>query len=155
MQTVKTMVLNGKEYKIEIAEYFYSEEVCLLNPNKLFIYGDNTLRCGKAGQAQIRDRENSVGIATKFHPGMNEEDFFSDLKLNQCVNIMVQDVEKVVSCLTNPQRNFDTLVFPVNGFGTGLSQLPERAPEVYKNLGTLLYQTFGVMTNPKTKLLLI
>ena len=47
------MVLNGKEYKIEIAEYFYSEEVCLLNPNKLFIYGDNTCRYGKAGQAQI------------------------------------------------------------------------------------------------------
>lgn len=148
---MKTMVLNGKEYKIEIAEYFYSEEVCLLNPNKLFIYGDNTCRYGKAGQAQIRDRENSIGIATKFNPGMNNEDFFNDLKLEKCTNIMIQDAKKIVLCLSNPQRNFDTLVFPVNGFGTGLSMLPEKAPEAYKNLCTLLYQTFGVMTDPKTK----
>lgn len=150
---MQKLSVNGKEYKIEIAEYFYSEEVCLLNPNKLFIYGDNILRRGKAGQAQIRDCENSVGIATKFHPGMDNEDFFDDLKLNQCSNIILQDIQKVIKCLSNPQRNFDTLVFPLNGFGTGLSQLPERAPEVYKNLCVLLYQNFKVNTDPKTKLL--
>lgn len=150
---MSTIKLNGKDYNIEIAPYYFTKEVCALNPNKLFIYGDNTLRYGKAGQAQIRECNNSVGIATKFHPGMGEMDFFSDLKLNQCTNIILNDIKKVILCLTNPSRNFDTLVLPINGFGTGLSELPERAPEVYKNLCALLRQNFGVNTDKETKLL--
>lgn len=149
MKNIKT--INGKNYKLEIVEYFYSVEICLNNPNKLFIFGDNTQRYGKAGQAQIRECQNSVGLATKFNPGMNDHDFFSDARLEECSTIMEQDVQKIINCLTNPSRGFDTLVFPVNGFGTGLSQLPEKAPRTYGMLCKLLNDYFGIMTDTRTK----
>lgn len=149
MKNIKT--INGKNYKLEIVEYFYSVEICLNNPNKLFIFGDNTQRYGKAGQAQIRECQNSVGLATKFNPGMNDYDFFSDARFEECSTIMERDVQKIINCLTNPSRGFDTLVFPVNGFGTGLSQLPEKAPRTYGILCKLLNDYFGIMTDTRTK----
>ena len=148
---MRTIFINGKTFNLEIVEYFYSVEVCEINPQKLFVFGDNTLRYGKAGQAQIRGCTNSVGLATKFNPGMEDEDFFSDAQLEKCTEIMLRDIEKIKLCLSNPARNFDTLVFPVNGFGTGLSMLPIKAPTAYKNLCNMLYQTFGVMTDSSTQ----
>ena len=46
--------------------------------------------------------------------------------------------------------NLDTLVFPIDGLGTGLSKLPQMAPKVFLALSALLYKTFGIVTDQKT-----
>ena len=54
------MIILQKEY--------YSVEQCLANPDTLYVFGDNTQRFGKGGQAQIRDCKNSFGVCTKLYP---------------------------------------------------------------------------------------
>ena len=56
----------------------YSVELCKKNPEIIFVFGDNLLEIGKAGQAIIRDCENSFGIPTKRKPCTKENCYFSD-----------------------------------------------------------------------------
>ena len=53
--------------KVEVVNK-YTNALLKKNRNKLFVFGDNCLRKGKAGQAIIRDQPNSAGIATKVLP---------------------------------------------------------------------------------------
>ena len=51
------------------------------NPNKIFVFGDNLARTGKAGQAIIRDEPNVIGVPTKISP----RKFFSDDNFDEAV----------------------------------------------------------------------
>lgn len=48
------------------------------NPNYLFVFGDNTLRYGKGGQAVIRDEPNAFGIVTKLKPSTSNDSYMTD-----------------------------------------------------------------------------
>lgn len=146
-QTILDM--EKKNYKIEIQMQWYSETDCLSFPNKLYIFGDNARRYGTGGQAQIRRLTNSTGLATKFKPSMDPESFFNDAQYDLCCNIIDQDVEKIK--LRIQKGSFDTLVFPKDGLGTGLSQLNIRAPKVFDYLCHKLQIEFGVKTDKINK----
>jgi len=129
--------------KVEVQKDWYSINQCKNNPNKLYIFGDNFIRKGYGGQAQIRDCQNSFGIATKFAPGTYEKDYFSDIMYDQCINIIKMDIDDLLQYLSTTSI-IDTVIFPVDGLGTGLSELPTRAPKVYKFLNDELFKNFGI-----------
>jgi len=79
------------------------------NRDKIFLFGDNLQRKGYGGQAKaMRGEPNAVGIPTKKKPFWQIKPDF--------------DFE------------YDTIVIPSDGIGTGLAELPQRAPETYKHL---------------------
>lgn len=92
-----------------------------------FVFGDNSERVGLGGQAgAMRGEPNAIGIATKWRPGMADRDFFVDWN-PACRTIMIADIGKVRLALAEGR----TVYVPRDGLGTGLSQLPTRAPGLY------------------------
>jgi hypothetical protein len=123
---------------ILIQDEWFSVKQCLENPRNLYIFGDNTLRYGKGGQAQIRDCENSFGICTKWKPSMTDDSFFQDTI--ECLEI----VEKDIVDLLHIKDNYKNIIFPADGLGSGLSDMPNRCPLLYKRMNYLIQKHFGV-----------
>lgn len=120
---------------------WYSVEQCLANPQNLYVFGDNTIRKGKGGQAQIRDCENSFGIATKILPTRDEDAYFKD-------NVYAADIiGKDIRALLDLVDKYENIVFPYEGLGTGLSEMPTRCPLVFRLMSNSLYTNFD-FTNP-------
>ena len=126
-----------------IMHEYYTPQMCKDNPSLLFVYGDNLLRRGKAGQACIRDEPNTFGIATKVWPSTTRGSYFSDSNEAHSFH-MVNDIHKLHALLRSPDHTYTHVVFPAAGLGTGLSQLPSRAPRTYEMLKHELLTMFGV-----------
>jgi hypothetical protein len=95
------------------------------NPNVLYLFGDNLKRAGLGGQAkEMRGEPNAVGIATKKFPHMGDHAYFNDA--DYVVNCAGIDVD--LNPAYNAVRLGQLVVIPLDGLGTGLSELPERAP---------------------------
>jgi len=104
------------------------------NPDTIYIFGDNVERLGYGGQAkEMRGEPNALGIATKFSPDMNAQSFFSDSNGMSWIAVK-EDIAKLQFMIDNGHR----IIVPYDGLGTGLSQLPIRAPRIYG----FLYQYF-------------
>jgi len=95
------------------------------NPNKLFIFGDNLLGYGKGGQAIIRDEKNAYGIPTKKSPNMSEASFFTDEEFEDNKKILFQIINDI------PISDYEYVVLPEDGLGTGLAMLPTKAPKTF------------------------
>ncbi len=106
------------------------------NPNKIYVFGDNTQRKGTGGQAQIRNNENAFGIATKLQPNNSAAAFMSDNDLQSNKDVIDSDIAKI-------KADGRKLVFPKDGFGTGLAKLKEKAPKTYDYLKQRLQEEFG------------
>ena len=141
--------ISGKVIKIEIQQQWYSVDNCLLNKNKLYVFGDNLKRVGMAGQASIRNIYNAVGLATKKAPSNEESAFFTDNELQLNMDYIRKDINNIFDLLMT-RSQLDTLVFPLAGLGTGLSKLPTKAPKTFVELSKMLEIDFGVKTNPQT-----
>jgi hypothetical protein len=101
------------------------------NPDRLYLFGDNELRQGRGGQARVcRGHPNAVGVATKRLPDRKPETYWSDAEFDRYITIIADDL--------TPARlhilNGGTVVCPTAGLGTGLSELPFRAPNVFAYL---------------------
>jgi len=95
------------------------------NPNTVYVFGDNMQETGYGGQAgAMRGEPNAFGIPTKWSPGMRESDFFTDKDLKNVSTVFDEDFRQLKDHIS-AGRN---VVFPADGLGTGLSQLPQRAP---------------------------
>lgn len=101
------------------------------NPGQSYVFGDNTQRRGLGGQAKyMRGEPNAIGVATKWAPDNNERSFFMDQV--RCIEIVMGDLARVRDALKAGR----TVVIPEDGIGTGLSQLPERAPGIDEMIKT-------------------
>jgi hypothetical protein len=90
--------------RIYLRQHIYRSDL-ILNPNVLFIFGDNMLRIGLGGQArEMRGQPNAIGIPTKQSPGTAPHDYF------------------INSDLQNARIRGE--------INKGLSQLEQRAPEI-------------------------
>lgn len=99
-------------------------------PDARFVFGDNTTREGLGGQAgAMRGEPNAIGIATKRYPGGRPADYFEDNNLG-VINIVNEDIDKVVAALLEGR----TVYLPRDGLGTGLSELPTRAPKLHRHI---------------------
>lgn len=126
--------------KIEIYNKKWTKKFVSLNKNKLFVFGDNDLRRGKGGQAIIRDLDNSIGIRTKKEPDMNYSSFYTDDELDINKDKILSDILEIKSEAMKSNR---VIVFSSGGYGTGLSDLENKAPKTFNFLCDLLKLHFG------------
>lgn len=92
-------------------------------PDARFVFGDNYLRVGMGGQAgAMRGEPNAIGVATKRAPGMADGDFYSGSPAD--TEVVLFDLGAVIRALDDGR----TVYVPRDGLGTGLSELPTRAP---------------------------
>ena len=124
---------------IIVQKEWYSVEQCLNNPQNLYVFGDNTIRVGKGGQAQIRDCANSFGIATKRYPTMEDNAFFIDDDSMSDLDYILADIEE----LHNIKDQYENIVFPYDGLGTGLSKMPTSCPLTFQVMNRILSREFG------------
>jgi len=110
-------------------------EICRNSPKILFVFGDNLIQKGKAGQACIRDEPNAFGIPTKRLPSMESNAFFSD-----DVSEMIEVLE-TIRHLAIYAETYE-IVFPKAGLGTGLSKMEEKSPILFKLMNELLNKYF-------------
>lgn len=112
---------------IILKQYRISRKDIRANPGALYIFGDNLERKGYGGQAaEMRGEINSFGFATKRSISHNyPNDYFFDTQ---------SDVMKIIYAEFTRLHTFiafmkpHTIVLPLDGIGTGLSKLPEYAP---------------------------
>jgi len=100
------------------------------NPKWLFVYGDNNVQIGKGGQAIIRDLDNTIGIPTKKYPSNDPKSFYTDADYDDNCKRITNVIKQIIKLATY----YDNIVFPENGFGTGLAKLPTKAPDTYNYL---------------------
>lgn len=101
----------------------------------LFVFGDNMDRVGLGGQAgAMRGAPNSVGIPTKWSPGMSARDFFSNADLPVVRPVLDAEFAKLMRHL----ERGGNVVIPSDGLGTGLSQLGQRAPAVLDYIESMI-----------------
>jgi hypothetical protein len=118
--------------KIIIYQGHWTNESPRENKNALYIFGDNDIKQGNGGQAVIRDEPNAMGVPTKKLPSKGENSFYTDLEYDsniQKINIAIENILKEFM-----KDDYNYLVLSYNKLGTGLSQLPERAPKTFKYL---------------------
>lgn len=136
--------------KIRISRSWYTIQECENNPNSIYVFGDNCIRIGRGGQATIRGLRNAFGVATKISPSINKKDYFSDKNYENNCRIISDDLMKIYN-----SQDFDTVVFPYDGLGTGLSKLPEMAPSTYNFLCMKLFELFDITTTAEGKLVIL
>lgn len=96
------------------------------NPDILYVFGDNLERIGLGGQAaEMRGEPNAIGVATKRSPTMLKDAFFYDETFEDNKRILKEEFSPIVDALEQGK----TVVIPSDGLGTGLSRLPETAPQ--------------------------
>lgn len=101
------------------------------NPNILYLFGDNEQRVGLGGQAkEMRGEPNAVGVRTKRAPGGDHSDFWNEGDPAPFCKLLDEDLAPVFAHV----RQGGIVVVPADGLGTGLSELPQRAPKTFAYL---------------------
>jgi hypothetical protein len=113
-----------------IKQHRITPEDCRANPDWLYVFGDNMQRWGNAGQAIIRGQRNAVGIPTKWAPRKDPGAYFSDDDWDK--RLAIKRIDEVFARLESHCKAGGTVVLPSDGIGTGLGQLPTRAPKLYE-----------------------
>lgn len=117
----------------------YSRSLIRQQSERLFVFGDNLMRVGYGGQAaEARGELNVVGIPTKISPNT----YFNDSE-EHFIEAKKQIVQAFVILAQHLQNNKD-VVWPKDGVGTGLAQLPRRAPLIWDGLEACRKQLFSM-----------
>jgi hypothetical protein len=96
----------------------------------LYVFGDNDWRQGKGGQAVIRELPNAAGVPTIKRPGYAAGDYYTDAELHA----NAAQIEAACAAILERAPAYARVVFPRDGLGTGLADLPRRAPLTYDRL---------------------
>lgn len=108
---------------------WYSKTYITDRPDWLFAFGDNLQKTGRGGQAAVcRDLRNCVGIPTKAAPSREEEAYFTD----EDFDTVQPEIDGAFDVLDTHLRFGGTVAWPESGIGTGLAELPTRAPKIHK-----------------------
>lgn len=98
-------------------------------PTHIYLFGDNMKRVGMGGQAaSMRGEPNSFGVPTKWLPDNRDTSYFCDEDFPGPVeNAINFPLNLAFAWLLHTGK----VVVPRDGLGTGLSELPTRAPKIY------------------------
>ena len=111
------------------------------NRNVWYCFGDNDERVGYGGQAaEVRGEHNSLGVRTKKGPSHRDVDYYNDDELAENMAKIGEDFQVIETKLADG----DIVVFPSDGFGTGLSELPERAPQTFRYVEDHIKRLIGL-----------
>jgi len=96
----------------------------------IFVYGDNMEGRGLGGQArEMRGEPNTIGVPTKWAPERRASAYFTDDdSLNRDVRHAIWEAFDRMRAALDAGRN---VVIPADGIGTGLAELPTRAPKLH------------------------
>lgn len=99
----------------------------------LFVFGDNMEGRGFGGQAAaMRGEPNAIGVPTKWSPERKASAYFSDEdRLNRDVWHAIHGAFEEMRQALASGRN---VVIPAAGLGTGLAELPKRAPKIHDKI---------------------
>ena len=119
--------------KVSIQQKWYTREEVKNNPNKIYVFGDNTndrtetKYVPKSTQALIRGLPNALGIDTR----VSRSQDFTDKDLNKYTRYL----SKVYDKLKALQGEGKEIVLPADGLATGKANLPI---ELYNKLASML-----------------
>jgi len=116
-------IMNGT---ITIQKEWYTIAQCKNNPDKIYVFGDNSIRLGTGGQAKIRNEPNTFGVMTKLYPSQRAGSYLEDCLDHRAM--VLADLQK----LRQLYEAGADIILPADGLGTGLAQLPVRAPKLHK-----------------------
>ena len=119
--------MDKKKTKIVIFKGYWTISDVKKNSNALFVYGDNDVHIGKGGQAIIRDLPNTIGIPTKKYPSNKPSSFYTDSEYISNIVRITDAINKII----DRSIKYKYVVLPEDGFGTGLAQLPTKAPRTF------------------------
>lgn len=103
------------------------------NPTVIYLFGDNEVRSGFGGQAkEMRGEPNAIGIRTKRLPTQNEDAYWSDDRFSIQTKMIDEDFDSIPDNVI--------VVIPLDGIGTGLSELPKRAPDTWSRINYRIKQ---------------
>ena len=109
----------------------YTRAEIRAHPERLYVFGDNVSTLGRGGQArECRGEPNVVGIPTKWQPTMDDAAFFTDDDLPKVLPRIKDEFRKLEAHLSAG----GIVVWPADGIGTGLAELPKRAPAIHAYL---------------------
>ena len=90
----KKVEIPKPKFKVE-QQNRYSVQDVRANPDKIFVFGDNSIRQGTGGQAQIRHEPNAVGIMTKKFPRYTPDAFLYDSEYAENRKRISEDIGKL------------------------------------------------------------
>jgi len=107
-----------------------TRDIVQSKPDTLFLFGDNMARLGRGGQAAaMRGEPNAVGVPTKWFPSTGPGDYFTDADGEGLgVRASIAGAFRVARDHIKSGRD---VVIPNDGLGTGLAELPSRAPRIH------------------------
>lgn len=108
-------------------------ELCRKYEHWFFVFGDNLIRKGRAGQAVIRNEPNGFGVPTKRLPSMRPKSFFTDREDE--VSAVQEAINEIISMVNDGV----TIVLPKNKIGSGLARLKSNSP-IIANMVDELYE---------------
>ena len=108
-------------------------KLCNDNPEAIVVFGDNLIKKGKAGQAQIRECPNAYGIPTKRLPSMAENAFFSDKEDE------IEIVSHLLYNLIEQHKNGKLIILPSSHIGSGLALLAVKSPKIQSLVDEFYY----------------
>lgn len=121
------------------------------NPDVLFAYGDNMRRTGLGGQAfEMRGEPNAIGIPTKWRPSRAEWDFFKNRDWHEHPEIK-REIDHAFNDLEHFLLNGGTIVLPEDGIGTGLAELPVRAPAIFEHIRKRMARLIDIADGAKVE----
>ena len=117
---------------IEIFSGYWTVNDVKNNRNKLFVFGDNNIKSGTGGQAVIRNEENTIGIPTKKLPNNDKNSYYTDSEFDDNKN----NIDLAINSLLKKfmKDKYEVLILPEYGLGTGLANLPKKAPKTFEYL---------------------
>jgi hypothetical protein len=118
----------------------FSIALCIQEPQTLFVFGDNLVKVGNAGQAVIRYCNNAFGFPTKKLPATTNNAYFTDVEYEDNCKLFDRHVEQLKLIQS---AGLYEVCFPEDGLGTGLSKLPEKAPKTFEYLCKRLLEEFN------------
>lgn len=100
------------------------------NPDVWFVFGDNVAGVGYGGQAgEARGEPNAFGIFTKASPSACFRDSHRSAIL-PVLSLQFSLLERRLSAGL-------PIVWPLDGIGTGLAEMPTKCPLLWKDLNAL------------------
>lgn len=103
----------------------------------LYMFGDNIVRTGLGGQAgEMRGEANVIGVPTKWTPSRNEGAYFRDSDLDY-IGVELAIKSGFMMAREALDRGFN-IIIPTDGLGTGLADLPNRAPKIHAFIENLI-----------------
>lgn len=120
----------------------YTRSQIRSNPSVLFVFGDNLSRIGFGGQAaEARGEANAVGVVTKISP--------SRYLTDDCWELVKDPIVIAFDRLRCHLLTGSNVVWPLDGVGTGLADLSNRAPMIAMAIDTCREHLFSCASTVK------